>query len=126
MEGSNRRWIGAIAGGGDQSQVEESNRRWVGAITDGGDQWQVEGSNSRWTVFLNPDPAHWTSVDKNWLKLEKYTLIPGLRMPVNFFLGFNDALLVRKLVKAVSRLQPSFPGLFQDCSCRLLLWSHLS
>ena len=30
---------------------------------------------------------------------------------MNFFSGFNDAQLVRKLVQAVSRFQPSSPGL---------------
>ena len=41
--------------------------------------------------------------------MEKYTLISGLIM--NFFFGFNDTQLVRKLVHVVSRFQPSPPGL---------------
>ena len=52
---------------------------------------------------------YWTAVDKDLLKLEKYTLIPGFS--INFFFGSNDAQLDRKLVQAASRLQPSSPAL---------------
>jgi hypothetical protein len=61
VEGSDRRWRGAIAGGGKRSQVEGSDRRWRkasgrGAIAGGGklplmeasDRRQVQGSDSRW------------------------------------------------------------------------------
>ena len=71
-------------------------------------------------IFKNPAPhrgrsnghefeAHWTTVDKDLLKMEKYTLIHGLSM--NFFFGFNDAQFVRKLVQAVRVFQTSSPGL---------------
>ena len=53
--------------------------------------------------------AHWTTVDKDLSKMEKYTLIHGLSM--NFFFGFNDAQFVRKLVQAVRVFQTSPPGL---------------
>ena len=51
--------------------------------------------------------ARWTTFDKDLSKVETYTQILGLSM--NFIFGFNDAQLVRKLVQAVSRLQPSSP-----------------
>ena len=71
-------------------------------------------------IFKNPAPhrarsnghefeAHWTTVDKDLSKMEKYTLIHGLSM--NFFFGFNDAQFVRKLVQAVRVFQTSSPGL---------------
>ena len=41
MEGSSLWWRGAIAGGGDWSQVK-------GAIAGGGEQSQVERSDCRW------------------------------------------------------------------------------
>ena len=47
--------------------------------------------------------ARWTTIEKDSSKLEKYTLIPGLSM--NFFFGFNDAELVRK----ISSASESFP-----------------
>ena len=47
------------------------------------------------------------ALDKDLLKLEKYTLIPGLRM--TFFSGFNNARLVRKLVLAANCFQPASP-----------------
>ena len=53
--------------------------------------------------------AHWTTVDKDLSKMEKYTLIHGLSM--KFFFGFNDAQFVRKLVQAVRVFQTSSPGL---------------
>ena len=59
--------------------------------------------------------AHWTTVDKDLSKMEKYTLIiimgliHGLSM--NFFFGFNDAQFVRKLVQAVRVFQTSSPWL---------------
>jgi hypothetical protein len=46
------RWRGAIAGGGEQSQVEGSNRRLRGAIAGGRERSQLEGSNRRWRVAL--------------------------------------------------------------------------
>jgi hypothetical protein len=36
MEESDRRWRGAIAGGGKRSQVEGSHHRWRGVIAGGG------------------------------------------------------------------------------------------
>ena len=53
---------------------------------------------------------HWTTVDKDLSKMEKYTLIHGMCM--NFFFGFNNAQFVRKLVQAVRVFQTSSPGLY--------------
>ena len=41
MEGSGLRWRGAIADGGERSQVEGSGLRWRGEIADGGERSQV-------------------------------------------------------------------------------------
>jgi hypothetical protein len=48
VEGSDCRWRGAIAGGGEQRQVEGSDRRWREVITCGGRRLQVEGRDRRW------------------------------------------------------------------------------
>ena len=72
--------------------------------------------------FFNRAPQQWPRVrraldrrngvvDKDWSTLEEYTLIPGLPVRMNFFFGFNDAQLVRKLVQTVSRYQTSSLGL---------------
>ena len=41
------RWRGAIAGGGERSQVEGSDRRWRGAMA-GKEVSYLEGSGLRW------------------------------------------------------------------------------
>ena len=43
VEGSDRRWRGAIAGGGERLQVKESDRRWRGAIAGEGERLQSYG-----------------------------------------------------------------------------------
>ena len=50
MEGSDhwQRRRGAIAGGGERSEVEGSDQRWREAIADGGKRSEVEGSDRRW------------------------------------------------------------------------------
>ena len=48
VDASDRRWRGAIAGGGERSQVEGSDRKWRGAIAGGGELWKVEGSDRKW------------------------------------------------------------------------------
>ena len=45
VEGRGLRWSGAIAGGGEQCHVEGSDSRLRGAISGGGERSQVEGSN---------------------------------------------------------------------------------
>jgi hypothetical protein len=48
---SDRRWRGAMAGGGKLSQVEGSYRRWRGlrgATAGGGERSQVEASDRMW------------------------------------------------------------------------------
>ena len=52
--------------------------------------------------------AHWTTINKDLSKLEKFTLVPGLSM--NFFLEFNDTKLARKLVWMVNCFQASPQG----------------
>ena len=75
-------------------------------------------SSWRRRIFLKSGPtgmatsvsnfqAHWTAVDKDLSKLEKYTLIPGLSM--NFFFGFNDAESVRKISSGDASPGESFP-----------------
>ena len=44
MEGSDRRWRGAMTDGGERQQVERSDLRRRGAIVGGGERPQVEES----------------------------------------------------------------------------------
>ena len=48
VEESGLRWRGAVSGGEERSQVERSGLRWRGAIAGGGERSQVEGSGLRW------------------------------------------------------------------------------
>ena len=40
MEGSDRRWRGALVSGGERSQVERSDLMWAGALACGDKWWR--------------------------------------------------------------------------------------
>ena len=54
VEGSDRRWRGAIAGEEERSQ-EVSDRKWRGVILGRGGRSQVEGSDRRWRGAMLSD-----------------------------------------------------------------------
>ena len=47
VNGSDHRWRGVIAGGGEQLQVEASFCMWRGAKAGGGELWFMEGSDDK-------------------------------------------------------------------------------
>ena len=67
--------------------------------------------------------ACWTTIDKDLSILEKYTLIPALS--INFFFGFNNSQLVRRLVKEVSCLHRG-SAVYAGAMIGLTHWAQLT
>ena len=83
--------------------------------------WQVADRDINEKKNLAPQqrPAVQGALDHHWQRFVEIREIYPDGLSMNFFFGFNNAQLVRKLVQAVSRFQPSSPHWQQSLTVQL-------